>query len=92
MSCGVGCRHGSDLASLWLWRRPAATGPIGPLAWESTYDTGAAQEMAKRPKKKKKKKRQSTHYPQVRTCREPRRYKEPRKGACLNSAVARASS
>ena len=21
MSCGVGCRHGSDPALLWLWRR-----------------------------------------------------------------------
>ena len=22
--CGVGCRHGLDLALLWLWHRPAA--------------------------------------------------------------------
>ena len=28
MGCGVGCRHGSDLAFLWLWRRLAATAPI----------------------------------------------------------------
>ena len=34
LGCGVGCRHGSDPALLWLWRRPAAAGPIGPLAWE----------------------------------------------------------
>ena len=33
-SCGVGHRHGSDLAWLWLWRRPAAAALIGPLAWE----------------------------------------------------------
>ena len=25
MSCGVGCRHHSELALLWLWRRLAAT-------------------------------------------------------------------
>jgi len=62
MSCGVGRRSGSDPALLWLWRRLAATAPIGPLAWEPPYAAGAAQEMAKRPKKiittkiKKKKK------------------------------------
>ena len=33
---------GSDPALLWLWHRPAATAPIGPLA------VSAAQEMAKR--------------------------------------------
>ena len=36
-------------ALLWLWRRPVATAPIRPLAWESPYAPGAAQEMAKRP-------------------------------------------
>ena len=30
MSCGVGCRRGSDPAWLWLWCRPAAAAPIGP--------------------------------------------------------------
>ena len=34
MSCGVGHRLGLDLALLWLWRRPVATAPIRPLAWE----------------------------------------------------------
>ena len=34
MSCGVGCKHSWDLALLWLWRRPMATAPIRPLAWE----------------------------------------------------------
>ena len=34
MSCGVGHRHGSDLALLWLWHRLVATVPIRPLAWE----------------------------------------------------------
>ena len=52
MSCGVGCRLGSDLVLLWLWRRPAGTAPIGPLAWEHPYAMGAAQEIAKRQKKK----------------------------------------
>ena len=32
MSCGIGCRHGSDL--LLLSCRPAAVAPIQPLAWE----------------------------------------------------------
>ena len=60
MSCGVGCRHGSDPALLWLWHRPVATALIGPLAWEPPYAAGAAQEIAttttktKRPKKKNK--------------------------------------
>ena len=29
MSCGVGHRHGSDPAWLWLWRRPAAEPSTG---------------------------------------------------------------
>ena len=39
MSCGVGQRHGSDLAwlGLWLWRRL-----IQPLAWDPPYAAGAA--------------------------------------------------
>ena len=53
MRCGVGCRHSSDPVLLWLLRRPAATAPIGPLAWELLYAEGAT---LKRPKKKKKKK------------------------------------
>ena len=31
-----------DPALLWLWCRPVATSPIGPLAWEPPYATGAA--------------------------------------------------
>ena len=34
MSCGVDCRHVSDLALLWLWCKLAATAPIRSLAWE----------------------------------------------------------
>ena len=52
MSSRVGCRHGWDPALLWLWCRPAATVPIGPLAWEPPYDMGAALEKAKIQKKK----------------------------------------
>ena len=56
VSCGVGRRRGSNLALLWLWCRPAAATPVGPLAWEPPYATGAALEKAKKPKKKKIKK------------------------------------
>ena len=54
MSCGVGCRHGSDPMLLWLWHRMVATALIRPLAWEPPYAMGVAQEKAKRQKKKKK--------------------------------------
>ena len=37
---------------LGLWRRPLATAPIRPLAWEHPYAAGAALEKAKRKKKK----------------------------------------
>ena len=47
ISCGVGCRRGSDLASLLLWCRLAATAPIGPLAWEPPYASGAALKRQK---------------------------------------------
>ena len=47
MSCGVGGRHGSDLALLWLWCRPAAAVPIGPLAWEPSYAKGVALKKKK---------------------------------------------
>ena len=54
MSCGVGHRHGLDLALLWLWLWLwlAATALIRPLAWESPYAVEAALEKAKRQKKK----------------------------------------
>ena len=55
VSCGVGRRHGSDPAFLWLWRRLVATALIGPLAWEPPYAAGAVQEIAKRQKNKKTK-------------------------------------
>ena len=43
---------------LWLWRRLAATAPIGPLPWEPSYAAGAALNGHKRPKKKKKKEKE----------------------------------
>ena len=56
MSCGVGCRCGSDPALLWLWRRPVATVPIQPLAWEPPYAVGAAQEKQQQQQQQKDKK------------------------------------
>ena len=53
MSCGVGRRHGLDLALLWLWCRPAATAPIRPLAWELPCAVGGALKCKKKKKKKK---------------------------------------
>ena len=40
VSCGVGHRHGSDPALLWLWRRPAATAPIRSFARALPYAAG----------------------------------------------------
>ena len=54
MSCGVGCRCGSDLALLWLWHRLAAIALIRPLAWESPYAVGVARKRQKTKRKKKK--------------------------------------
>jgi len=58
VSCGVGCRRGSDPALLWLWCRPVATasiGPLGPLAWEPPCAARVALEKAKRQKQNKTK-------------------------------------
>ena len=57
MNCVVGPRHVSDLVFLWLWHRPAATGPIGPLAWEPPYDTDVALERQKDQKKERERER-----------------------------------
>ena len=54
MSCDVGHRHGSDPMFLWLWCRPAAEAPIGPLAWEPAYAMVAALQRTKDKKKEKK--------------------------------------
>ena len=47
MSCGVGHKHGSDLALLWLWCRPAAEAPVQALAWEPPYAAGAKKTKKK---------------------------------------------
>ena len=49
MSCGVGHRHGSDLALMWLWHMPAAVAPIS-LGTSICHGCGP-----KKTKKKKKK-------------------------------------
>ena len=55
MSCSVGCTHGSDPELPWLWHRPGATAPIGPLDWEPPYAEGAAVKRKKKRDKNKKK-------------------------------------
>ena len=55
MSCGIGRRCASDPALLWLWYRPVAAAPIGPLAWEPPYARGVALKRQQDKKKKKKK-------------------------------------
>ena len=47
MSCGVGHRHGSSLALLWLWGRLVATALIQPQAWEFPYAKGVALKRQK---------------------------------------------
>jgi len=44
-----------DLALLWLWRGPAVTAPIRPLAWEPPHAVGAALKRQKMNKNKNKK-------------------------------------
>ena len=53
MSCGVGHRHGLDLALQWLWPRPVATAPIRSLGI-SIY-RGCSPKKIKKKKRRKKK-------------------------------------
>ena len=48
MSCGVGRRHASDPAFLWLWHRPAAVALIRSLAWELPHDVDVAFKKKKK--------------------------------------------
>ena len=48
VSYGVGHRHGSDLALLWLWHRLAAVALIRPVAWEPPYAIGVALKRQKK--------------------------------------------
>ena len=43
-----------DSVLLWLWHRPAATAPIGPLAWEPPHAVGVALKRQKKKRKEKK--------------------------------------
>ena len=47
MSCGVGGRLSLDLVLLWFWRKPVATAPIRPLAWEPPCAASAALKRQK---------------------------------------------
>ena len=47
LSCGVGCTCVLDPVLLWLWYRPAAVAPIGPLAWELSYAIGVVLKSKK---------------------------------------------
>ena len=43
---------------LWLWCRPAAVAPTGPLDWEPPYATGAALKSKNKKKKKRERERE----------------------------------
>ena len=64
MSCGVGHRHDSDPALLWLWCGLAATAPIQRLAWEPPYAAGAALK-GKGEKKERKEKHKSVGHTSI---------------------------
>ena len=57
MSCGGGCRHGSDPALLWLWCRWEAAALIRLLGWEHPHATGAALERQKDRERKEERKK-----------------------------------
>ena len=38
----------------WLWRKPPAAAPIGPLAWELSHALGTALKAGKKKKKRNK--------------------------------------
>ena len=46
VSCGVGCRYGSDPVLLWLWT--AAVPTIRPLGWQLPYAAPVAQKKEKK--------------------------------------------
>ena len=54
MICDVGCRRDSDSVWLWLWCRPAAVAPTGPLAEKLPFATGVALQRKKKKEKKGK--------------------------------------
>ena len=48
-----------------LWCRPAATAPIGPLAWEPLCAAGAALKKERKEKKKKERERERKKQAQI---------------------------
>ena len=64
VSSGAGCRWSSDPELLWLWHRPTATAPIGPLTWTSIcFGSGPRKgKMTKTNKQKKKTKKNKLYY------------------------------
>ena len=50
-----------DLASQWLWRRPAAIAPIRPLAWEPPYAAGEALKQKRKKRLKQTNKQTKKH-------------------------------
>ena len=62
MSWGICCRGGSDPELLWQWCRLVAIAPIGPLAWEPPYATGAALKGQNKQRKPKKTPPPNKHY------------------------------
>ena len=54
VSYGVGHRHDSDPALLWLWHKPVAPAPIGTLAREPPYAVGVALKRQKKKEEEEK--------------------------------------
>ena len=64
MSCGIGCRHGSDPVLLWLKNRLAAAAPVRPPpAWEFPYAVCQGGSLKK--KKAKQQKQNSSWWYQI---------------------------
>ena len=63
VSCDVGSQTWPGSGAVWLWHRPPAIAPIGPLAYEFPYDVGVALKSKKK-KKKKVKKKNKVLYPE----------------------------
>jgi len=63
MSCGIGHRHGSALALLWLRCRPSAAVPIWPLASEFLHAAHAALKSKKTKQTNKKNLDFFNHFP-----------------------------
>ena len=62
VSCGIGCRHGSDLALqwLWLWLWPAAIAPASSCSSNSTPSLELSYAIGAALKKKERKKQTKT--------------------------------